>query len=771
MRRFPHRAGLFFALAFSFVGPGCSAAKKPGETPREVEPSPIVVPHVRKIETEGQPTLHLILREGDPTGAVAFALHADDSRVTLALFALLEERLATYSPRLSAHSLGLVGSLETADSKIASAFLRDLRTVLLEPVRPEAPFIARANHLLEVVSQRPSNEVDRCLGKLGSDAPSTEPFDAAALDEIRRVAAQSGRVGFAALGSTAFLDPLLESKNEPWPEGPGPLDRYAAGAEVSVTVGLGRTVRLAVQTPRATQALSVARALDAPDHPLRTRLTPLTGRFSLTGAEVVLRPSGACLVVTLEQPEGARAPASADWALLAEVTRFELEQALDLTPPEDARTAALLSPARPDAAAALAAWALGQSTFSLGERFVFEFTAPKSDQLRDSELAAALEKARARLAEPRVPVTHRTERGQAESWLLVASPCGVNAETEEEAGFRALTIHALAENFSGRDDVTLEPWVTPAAIGLLGHAPLGRGETPRHLALRVARAVAAAIAGDELDGRAVATARAKLVEQVGDDPGRGLALTVVSDAHPSLLDPRGLADALGRASTADLERVRRELSAEPLRAAFLDSSPQGELEPVRSALSGWLAHPGAEAACVERSLTPANPGLWTLTTISEEIEPSSHISIPSTLPLSVGRAFAHLLNRRAGPLSRALSVPGWAATAQVTYLGGPRAGAFVFELRAEPEGLLLAEAQLRAALHELSQSNVALADVQAAEQERRLREDEARKSPRGRIVELWLGQPSIPLDQRALDAAQKSLVAGQHRVIRVLRRK
>src|SRR5690606_2990121 len=198
------------------------------------------------------------------------------------------------------------------------------------------------------------------------------------------------------------------------------------------------------------------------------------------------------------------------------------------------------------------------------------------------------------LLERELDFVSRSEGGQAESWLLVASPCGTLAEQADESGLRALTVASLARGLSGKSRVSLEPWITTNAIGLLAHAPPLRGETPDHHAARIARVLGQALAGPPLDGRDVAAVRSEHLALIGRGPGEDLMLRVLAGEVPSFLSPLGLEADLATMSVADVQRMRAALLREPLRAAFIASGTRSQAEAAQAALSAWLApHRGA----------------------------------------------------------------------------------------------------------------------------------------------------------------------------------
>src|SRR5690606_14392132 len=106
------------------------------------------------------------------------------------------------------------------------------------------------------------------------------------------------------------------------------------------------------------------------------------------------------------------------------------------------------------------------------------------------------ERATAAWKKPVIEGRVRVERGQGEVWVLVASPCGTDAETDADAGLTALFVAAAAENAKSSPDARVEPWMTADGAGLLVHGPWIPGETPEAHARRLADVAARSFAAE-----------------------------------------------------------------------------------------------------------------------------------------------------------------------------------------------------------------------------------------------------------------------------------
>jgi hypothetical protein len=364
------------------------------------------------------------------------------------------------------------------------------------------------------------------------------------------------------------------------------------------------------------------------------------------------------------------------------------------------------------------------------------------------------------------------EDGQAETWVLVASPCGTRGEPAQDAGTLALAAQSLARHFQDSSGVALEPWATPEGVGLLAHAPRRTGETPHEQAERIARAVGRALAGDPLDGRAVADARSQLLDRLGADTGWWLALETLSGDFPAALEPLGTWKSVSTASTSGVERARASLAQGPLKLAVLADHNATQGEAAAMALADWLAPFRDEgAACPKPSFKAPTGGVWSLETIDQEVREGAYLSVWAPGPRELGQATAFLLNRPGGWLDRALTGPGLVGTARAHWFGGGPSGGLVIELGAEPGQLDAAIQQARALLDRLAQGAAESVDAAAARAEQ-LRQDSATDvTPRGRIVRLWHERDPISVSLEPLRELHKAFAADKHLVVRVKRRR
>ncbi len=754
----------------------------------ELEPSDVVVETVQRVEDidhPERPTLRLIHREGDPRGAVAVSLFPPGGSRDVALMAgMLEARMLAagyHGMALNLHSLGLLAAIEVSSGQQAIDFFDAVRQALLQPVGKNDPSLPRARDLLTPLVARAGSPsaVDSCLGVLGAEgvpgirgsqkkAPSS--LSSSELERVRSRSVTASRIGLAALGEPSLLRAAAKGHSGEWPTGAPVDDSWTSPSELNVLPGSPRLeLRVAVRVQSQEAALAAARALKSEEHPLFSRMTAIAPQLKPEPARVTLRPAGACVATTWRLAQGEKRPSLQLLSAAALVARKEMLQSLQDAQTANESTLALLAPENALEAAGLAAWTAVRSPGARGTNTALV-------ELRGGPQLTRSQKKFRKLAqetllaweERGVPLSSRVEGGQAEAWLLLATPCGTANERSEEAGLRALTVASLARSLSGTMHVKLEPWISSSAVGLLAHAPPLRGETPEHHASRVARAAAQAFAGPRLDGRQVAAARADHLERIDHNPGRSLLIRVLSGGVPSWLSPWGLEREVATLSTADVERCREELLREPLRAAFIANSSEIQEEAAKEALSDWLApHRSGITSCARRTPEPGQGGNYHLQTVDEAVSPSAAVGVYAPASRAIGKALEYLFNRPGGYLERALLEPRLSASARATWLGDEVVGGLIIELRAEEHQLDRAVDQARAVLHELSEGAISTEDVARARQEKRLRDRRQARTPRGRVVELWHDAEEVSLTRTRFLAVASQFAPPHHRVVRV----
>ena len=670
----------------------------------------------------GRPPLTLVARGGDPRPVIAFAAsHARGSAISAALAGLLAARLESagiVGVEARAHGLGLEIARLLETPAEATLFMHAVREALAKPVALGDPALARARGELDALkaltfSGPGETAAAACSGELGLPAGSPAldlgtGDGMARLDAARVAVFQVDAAAFAALGAEPILEAATRavSSGEPWPDGSPDADPWPEQDQVFVDVASDtRRLTLALRLGDADAAIGAGFALGARDSELQRHLEALSPPWRLERTSAVARRRGACLRLDLAPPRGDPAPNALEAARVAALVEAAAVRAITSAEP-GAQDESVLRPSDPRRAAALAAWrALPGNVESAPLRSVLSYQVEPAVHATSAELHAAFRTVRSQLARPSFEVSTRSEPGQGELWLLLASACGTASESSKDAGALALALRTLAARTSDAS-VWLEPWISVDGVGLLAHAPRrAGGESPEAQATRVARALGRAFAL-RLTGGELGSARVQLLEELGARPfaGWSLALEGLAGGHPSWLEPRGTWSSVSELSTEELERARRLLLGGPLRLAVLASRGDTQASSAAQELETWLLPMRSQlAACPEnRAEGPRHGEVHYEGSAGAGRSEGAYVGVVFSESGPAAARAAEIseaaLNRVGGLLERALSGSGVGASARARALGGTRRPALVIEVRALPDKVDEAVARVRSAL-------------------------------------------------------------------------
>jgi hypothetical protein len=781
---------IIVAVALVSALPGCSqlrtrfgGGRAPTELPRGVE--------LRS--SEERPPVSLIARSGDPTSAVALALaHGSGSVASVALGTYLARRAESQgAPPMSVrpHGLGVLLEASVTDPEGARRFVTALRAALSTPLPDHAAEYEGVQRAVQALGARRFASVGeaalaRCSGELGVSPEAALPdvrtaAGRAELERWRRAVYAAGNASFASLGATPVLEATAEAvaNGEAWPLlGPATAE-WPRGDESHVDPrGEDGHAGVALWVAEAPRALRAAEALGGAGSDLALRLGALGRDARIERAVATSRVGGACLRVDARLSPGL----SAEQA--ARTTRVLLEEAEVALALGRSSAFALERSVLgvPDAreAAGVAAWnALTRAAAGAPVRSIVS-VAGRFDAADFTRASSALKSARERRT---LETTTRVEAGQGELWALLASPCGTSGETQSSAGQLAILLRALGSRTSEDGLVRFEPWLSADAVGLLVHGPRSHpGETSEAHARRLARELGRALLRP-VDGATFSAVRGELVAEL--DPGAAAgrftdnrstltyALNALAPERISWLDPRGAVSALEDATPLALEGTRLALLSGALRLAVLANSDAAQGDVVARELERWLgSFRSTPGRCANLAPVAPNPGRINVEPSRDAAAEEATIAVPlppsPTGPGREARVVSLALNAQGGLLDRALA--GLAASARARVLGGSRASALVIELRADPERLDAAVAQLRALLERLGSAGLPAAESARAVRELEQFERESAYDPRGRIVRLWQGERPSP--ELAVDRFVQSAFRPERMVVAVARR-
>ena len=785
----------FLALAsLTATSVGCGPALSSPKTPIvNRDTSVLSGAEVQVWQAVDLPTIQMLRRKGDPWDALGIAVFTGgSSQKSVVLSALFTARLRKLNlstvARVTSSAVLLV--IQVPREQSVKELLRQIHHVLHDKVSaaeiPSLDLLTQLTQLKKLLAEERS-EVGQCEAQLGAEGPehwSIPKADAwpSWVEDMRVRAVVASHVGISAVGSGPLVDDVRSLHELSWLAGKPLDDSWDPGMRASVVQSeAARELRVALRVSDSERALAAGRALRETDHPLLHRLRGHSGRFSVSDVRVTLRPAGACLSVTLGI-EGST-PALEQVASAGLLVAEELHAATSQSLTQEERSLALVEPRTAVEAAALAAWSAVRSPVTgAGAAQLIEYSDRGSQVPSSAELTRQISAIEQSWQKRTLPLLTRDETGQAELYVLLASSCGTRGEIPELSGLRALTVSALADQFSEQRGVTLVPFVSPSGVGLIAHSARLSGESHLEQAARVGRVLAGAFSGSAVDGREIARARSAQLLRVGGDPGLSLVHSVFGGDQQSLLEPYGNDNALSVISTADVERSREQLAQEPLRLAVLSNAGADQAKTVQAAIERWLAserqHP---APCARAELSPAAPGQWTVETLEQHVQPGALIAVHAPVRPEVGHALVYHLTQHpeilrpappGAPAQGALpSEPPWPSQWEAGFQGYEGGGVLFIRVTA-PEAHLNAQVeQMRLSLHRLAQTGLSPSSVAALRAEFNRREALVDEQPLGRLIKLWREQNSPAPSAAELAVLTSKLTATEHRIVLIKQRK
>ena len=231
-------------------------------------------------------------------------------------------------------------------------------------------------------------------------------------------------------------------------------------------------------------------------------------------------------------------------------------------------------------------------------------------------LAAAVSRATLSWQKPVAEGRVRVEPGQGETWVLIASPCGADGESDADTGLTALFTMAISEMAKSSPEARVEPWVVPDGAGLLAHGPALNGETASAQARRLADVVARSFASEPISIGAVTRARAGLLHHDlrAEGPALGMVGAAVAPGHASWFDALGREETIARSADASVLARGQALRAGPLRVAALANVDAAQGDAALRAADRWIDRRAGDAR-VCRPSTPAaapRPGTYAI---------------------------------------------------------------------------------------------------------------------------------------------------------------
>jgi hypothetical protein len=732
----------------------------------------------------------------------------DDPEAAVALAGVVEARLAGkgFAPNVVPSWSGFRAAVLVGTTEGAPAATDAIREALIASIDDRD--VVAAKKKLAALAARPLRDASlarwaRCVGSpyaLPARAgKSGDDLSAARLERWRAAAHGLGRVAIAVAAPRATAEAVASAValGAAWKAGAPPpppaavatssasssaaidVDVYEAAAEMSTAT----VVHATLDVGTASDAVSTAEALGDPHGPLASRLAALDLPFRLREVVGTADPRGGCVGMVLESvaaPSPTAAPSDLATRVADAVALVHVEAQVHLgeggTGP-DGRTLARRAGDAREAAERAAWWALADTwsgggagagaragtvtatatatamrgTVSLGvpSRRGSSPRGSTDGALDPSRevLAAAVSRAALSWQKPVAEGRVRIEPGQGETWVLIASPCGADGESDADTGLTALFTLAIAELSRSTPEARVEPWVVPDGAGLLAHGPALNGETASAQARRLADVVARSFASEPI------TIGAVLLHQDlrAEGPALGVLGAAVAPGHASWFDAFGREETLARSADASVVARGQALRAGPLRVAVLANVDGAQGDAALRAADRWIDRRAGDArAC--RPSTPAaapRPGTYAIEARAGAA-PEAYLAFPIAASDEKARAAAGVvaaaLDGDGGLLEKAFGASTTADSALARswssrVVGWPRAPALVVRIVSTQAALDGAVMQARALIDRVKKSGLALADHERGTAAAARDAIAVALDPRARIVATWRGEP------------------------------
>jgi hypothetical protein len=722
---------------------------------------------------EGKPRLMSLARQGDPQGALALTFVSGDASDDPPYWAaLLSSRLRPANGRFEVLArptgVAVVVPLEDADS-VARGMLR-IDEAIRKPVSKAELENPNFRQELKRLGQSYLNDVARCGAP--SENKSLRDRLVSEIESMRRSVVSPTTASWSVVGGAPQLEAAERTLRslDAWPRqdrvsrDPPSVERAVFSAGQSAET----RIRINWQLPLYATALAAERELNSTHAALSLSLAALPTAMQVECVRALPLISGGKLELSIAPYPNTSLPSIEDLIAAAQIAAHEL-RVMNKAELGDYADLAILELSRATAAAERAAWAsasneVARSAETLAIRVELgpelAKVAPSAEQ--DRALARALVVAP---ESQTLPLVRMTEAGQGSVYALVASSCAGWSETSRSVGATALAIRALAVNDQNTTRVSVEPWITPEGIGLLGRVDRqAPSETAAQMAERLGDALGRALATWPLDSSSVWRARHQTLLRLGSSPRPALwqALGSIAGQTPALVLPDGTFGSVEGVSTSELLDRRRALLRTPLKLAVLENSVSesqaaSQAETVRNVLWRWLAPHGVGTEGCPR-LGAADSSAGEARVEPRRLDPED-AAITAAVPLpnsesqdeSNALVLLHLLDGSNGWLSARLRDAAVPSTVEARIVGGTRRRGVVIAIGTTDSGVETAVQVLRRSLQEmgghaeLSPTLIGEA-IRAVEQANLNR----RSDPRARLEDVWVGrEPRVAVDLKS----------------------
>ncbi|MFO0659844.1 MAG: hypothetical protein U0165_08445 [Polyangiaceae bacterium] len=603
-----------FAVAVGCSSPRAAVSGQPARAPTDSSPLRV------ESDAAGAAYVH-VERAGDPSGAVAVVLWADDPFQAAALGAVVEARIRAHGGDVVVDRHSVRGRF-FVESGSANQALERLRAAIWTPVSDgsneqklaQARIVALRSEVLDDAGLVDIAECALRRGPLpGTAFPDvTNAGGASLLESWRRAAVSKTRLAFASVGGEALRREASTAMSvwPKWPSGasissPSPQNDTLVYGSPSLQRG---TVRLSVAIRGdAARTVALAQRAGSQTDPLAKKLAQLASPFRITSAGSWATPAQDCALIEAEstissQNSDIEATAGVAVGLIEAAFASTASSRLD---PHPHLLRGIQDPR--DAAGAAGWWALTRHAAStervsvaLGEWVPTKTTDESTSFSQQSaRLRTSLARVRGALSQSAIELRSSTELGQGELWALAATPCPL-AERASEVGLSAtLLLSQLAANDTD-DGVELEPWIQPDGVGYLAHARPRDGEPSDALARRVSNALARVLLVTPPSRFDHESTLLSLVDRAASPAVQKqfLLATWLMPQWPSRLTPLGSTDSQARAVYGAVVSRFQALASGPLRLAVIAPMSSDQPAILQQTLDTFVTKTGEPRVCV-----------------------------------------------------------------------------------------------------------------------------------------------------------------------------
>jgi hypothetical protein len=746
-----------FGTLFVFIA--CGPSTRLGrslESPTQGQSAVLQERHV-----EERPEVAVVVRAGDPLAGLALVLSVNTTaRELIAFVALLEVRLERAALKFKVHpsvdTIAIVGPIlgsedaeklikaidgsvrkEVQNSEVRSASFREHFAKQLELFRATELAVERRGCLADTFepSTLALEENDESIKKL---------------EALRRQVFSRINARFGLVGSETVITKAIDTVEnvEKWPNFTQSFGANLDAVQVSQSKSTPGRASLVVRTKDANRAFALAREMSNTRGDLAERIRARFPNLLFSVFRTSALSRGACLRIDLEEVKGSDSAEEGD---LIEAARTLVDTIRDDSPLRDvsdfAKVQAVLEQPDPEIAARIAAEILlSKQDVEASDRFYIELGSKESSQ-------RPLEQIQKYLREPsphqRIETVTQIESGQGRMYALLASNCVPALEPPRLVGSSALFLSAITENFSGIDEVTLKPWVSPEGAGIVAYTgKMSPNETTFEQAERLGRALGRAVSSSIKNNESFWRTRSIAMERMGLKPSEGLWQAILSLApeHPGLIAPEGVYSTLVALSPMELRERHLQWQKSALKLAVLSSDTPQASERIANTIARWRGPIGTLTN--ECHLDAIEPPLSRDIQIEFDPANAENAAVTVAVPLPPGEgaeaAYAQFLLRlfvqSKGVIDRiSVDVP-ITTRPDVTLVGSTKRRGLIVTFGGSPEkGGIIVEA-LKRWFVDLGNGSIPSGfDYAGLEGWYRERETLRRTDPRQRLVELWKG--------------------------------